>query len=1355
MVASSAGSAAEGTLVDGRYRLEEPIGRGGTAEVFRAYDTQTGRRVALKRCLPAAAAALSERRRGLLEREFYTLVQLAHPRIIEVYDYGVCDAGAYYTMELLQDGDLSGAGRWHWQRACALLVDVASSLAILHSRGLLHRDVSARNVRCGADQRAKLIDFGALASIGSVLEVVGTPPYVPPEALQMQGLDARADLFALGALAYYLLTGRHAFPARKLADLRDAWRSSPMPLGRLAPDLPDELVTLITQLLSLDRTTRPDSAADVMRRLCLIAELPIGEELAVSRAYLTTPVLVGRESLQITLHKALLRLMSDGGETLLIDGPEGSGRTRALDVCVLDGRMLGVHVVRADASLGVDGDWGVARAILAQLMERLPSLVQAAALPLTPWLGPSLAELRSSAAPERVARIRGLRDIILSLCQRERLLIAVDDVDNIDEPSLALLAALSGHAEGRGLLLVVTLSSAPVRAARERNQAALSMLRARGRRLPLHPLSRTQTQALLRSVFGGSPEASALATRLHELARGNPRNVMELAQHLVERGQARYEAGSWLLPAELADSDLPPSVADSVLDRLRGLSADARELAELSAVSQLPGIAAEQYEALCVEWEHSRLYRALQELIAARVLRYAPEHYALYSRAYRQVLIDAMSPQRARSVHVRWARELAGWDADVLLRVSHLFDADRADEGLALLLSLDMRTRHPPVGLLARALALAEGAGLPRRDKQELRLGLLTSAVFTLDVASFSAWAPRVLEQLVDDSGLAAYAELARAVPSEELLAAALALTAQRRDRADEQNRGHTSLEARLRLQRLASAHCVMALWTYDAGLLDAFPSLAPLASLSPLIDLTSELLAITRDWCAGRLRLVLTGIEGMLRRVAGPLPELDPVQHGLLSNTLHLLAGTLKASYGVRECERHARVLASDDQFRAAGWRIRQLYQLSQGDLLEAAGCGRRADVIRLQQGGEPIADTGLEAAELYASVMLGDEAALRAAVERVTELAGQYPGWQPLAYYGRSHLEAAQDRWGQALEQVERGLAHLQLGRHNAYVRLASWRVRVLCALGRVDEAVVASRAYEAALADMQIAPSPLMAAAAAEALARAGSPGQAMLGLERAAKQAAELALSGLLLGQLFETAGYVALELRDEARFEVSFTACAFEYKQARCPAAAARLTRLFEAARAQQLRVIQLAALLDEAGVGVIERLDQALLRDRFGECVDRADRAHCALSFVLAQSERARGYLFALSEQQVVLLGGIPEDQAPAELFVWTQTWLGRQAQRGVQGVTETLELVTESEAGTAQVAGPDELTLSQHALTGDGREFEPLLLTHHEQIPLGVLMLEVGPGMRLMPTRSVLSDVVSLLQEYGDLQGG
>jgi len=346
--------------------------------VYRVLDEVTGVRCALKRVRSSDPSSES-RRQQLLEREYYTLAQLAHPRIIAVYDFGRDDDGPFYTMELLDGSDLASLGRVPWQTACALLRDVASSLAILHSRGLLHRDVSARNVRCGASGRAKLIDFGALCSMGLDLEVVGTPPFVAPEAVQMQALDARTDLYALGALGYYLLSGRHAYPARQLRELRDVWRSTPPALKRLVPEVPAALSQLITELLSLDRGTRPQSSAEIMKRLCSIAQLPIDEDVAVSRAYLAAPALVGREQALIVTRKQLLSLARGDGQTLLIEGAPGSGRSRMLDAAVLEGKMLSAFVLRAHATDGAGSDWAVARSLTTQLMSWTSEKVEVAA----------------------------------------------------------------------------------------------------------------------------------------------------------------------------------------------------------------------------------------------------------------------------------------------------------------------------------------------------------------------------------------------------------------------------------------------------------------------------------------------------------------------------------------------------------------------------------------------------------------------------------------------------------------------------------------------------------------------------------------------------------------------------------------------------------------------------------------------------------------------------------------------------------------------------------------------------------------------------------------------------------------
>jgi len=1342
--------------VDDRYVLEDVIGRGGTAEVYRARDEKTGQIVALKRALPGHPQ-LTERRRLLLEREYYTLAQLAHPRIIEVYAYGIAAGGAYYTMELLTGDDFSTPRKHPWSDACALLLDVASSLAILHSRGLLHRDVSARNVRRGRDGRAKLLDFGALASLGTALEVAGTAPYVPPEALQMQVLDARADLYALGALAYYLLAGRHAYGARKLAELRDVWRSAPPPLARLSPDVPAALGALTLQLLSLDRMARPPSAAEVMRRLCAIAGLPIEEDLAVSRAYLTMPGLVGRDTLQVASRKALLRLTQAKGGVLLIEGAAGSGRTRALGACVLDGRLLGAHVARADASLGAAGDWAVARSLCAQLLELLPQQASAVLRPLSPWLGPFLPALRgedvpSAAWPERNALIRGLRDFVLALAERERLLLVVDDADRIDEPSLAFLAALSGHAESRSVVLAVTLDSA----SRTSSDTSLTLLRSRGQPIELSPLTAAQTRALLGSLFGGLPEDSQLAERVFAIAHGNPRDTMELAQHLVERGLARYEAGSWSLPPEIAEHDLPRSMASSLAARVGALSADARALAELMAVSEQPGLSSEQLERLCPDWDRTRLFAALQELVGARLLLSAADHYAFHQRGAAQVLRDAMSGERKCEVHGRWADVLAASGADALLLAQFMLEAGRMSDSIELLLRLDLLARHPNIALIERALLCAAELKLPVRKQRELRLGLLTSAVVALDLQCFARWAPLALADLERESGLAAYRELDQ-VPEAERLQRAFELTTRRQQELPEAQRGFEIGDAIARLLRLSNGYAVMTVWTLDPELQRDFPSLAPLGSLTPVVSIMSDLLQATERWASGQLEGALALLSLLVSALDGSTPTGLPADHQrALHQLCHVLLGMLKASSGCADAERHARELETDAYSRATAWRIRQLFHLSQGNALEASSCGRRVELLKLQQGVELIGAGGTQTVELLSAIRVGDLLLLRAALEPVRAGAARYRGWLPVLALGESEYAALQVDWSSALAHADRGLA-LAGERHLCSGMLLAARLRALCALDRVDEAVEQGEQATALFARDGRLPALELSTAFGAALSAAGRYAEAFAQFEAAAAQAARHAITGQTLGYVFETAAYVALAAHDDARFEVAFAACALEYKKGHNPHLGARLSRLFDAARSEQLRVIQLAGLLDEAGLHISLGIEQALLRDRFGECVDRVDRAHCALSLVLSQSERASGFLFAVSDSGLVLLGGIPSDEASEELRGWSQSWFDKlpKALYEEQPVTETFEVSTEVDAVTQPGIVPPldtDAATPVRLVAADGREFEPLLLCKGDRLPVGVFVLEVGRGPRLMPTRALLAEIADALARHGDL---
>jgi serine/threonine protein kinase len=177
-----------GARIAGRYVLGDLLGKGGMGSVYRAADESSGGEVALKLL---ARTDENPRMAALFEREYHTLAGLRHPSIIEVHDYGVSEHGAYYTMELLDGRDLRDLAPLPYKDACRHLRDVASSLALLHSRRLIHRDLSPRNVRLTKGGRGKLIDFGALSTFGLAKEIVGTPLCVAPEAMYTRFLRKR------------------------------------------------------------------------------------------------------------------------------------------------------------------------------------------------------------------------------------------------------------------------------------------------------------------------------------------------------------------------------------------------------------------------------------------------------------------------------------------------------------------------------------------------------------------------------------------------------------------------------------------------------------------------------------------------------------------------------------------------------------------------------------------------------------------------------------------------------------------------------------------------------------------------------------------------------------------------------------------------------------------------------------------------------------------------------------------------------------------------------------------------------------------------------------------------------------
>jgi hypothetical protein len=1340
-----------GKAIAGHYRIDALLGRGGNAAVYRVVDTRAGTKLALK--LGAALSPRDARRRKeLLEREYHSLAQLAHPCIIEVYDYGVDERGRpYYTMELLDGSDLHDSDRLPWQRVCALLRDVASSLAMLHSRGMVHRDISGRNVRCTADGRAKLIDFGAMTSMGVAQDVVGTPPFLAPEVLQMQALDARVDLYSLGALAYYLLTGRHAFPARRIHELRDAWRSAPVSPQRSVPEIPTSLATLVLQLLSLDRNARPHSAAEVMARLSTLAGLPLAEQAQVSAAYLTTPILVGRDRELVNVRKHMLSLARGDGATILIQGVSGSGRSRMLDACALEAKLVGAQVVRAGPS-DERADWELARVLGAQLLSLLPEQAQEAARLSRSVLAHVIDGLRSDAAVtnnasdavvDRNLLIRELRDFILALARSQRLLVVVDDADRIDEPSAALLAALAHKTARHPLVLALSVD----RDVKSNGSASLRLLHLVAVPIDLHQLSATETESLVRSIFGPVPNLPLIAAKVHALSQGNPRTIMELSQHLVDRGLARYQAGTWSLPDMLSDRDLPSTLAASLGARLGRLSQIARELCEALCLADSDGSALclDDFAALSNDRNSRETFKAFDELLAARVLSADGAHYRFSQRGFVAVVEASIEPARLRSLHGRLADRLAAVGGDLIRRVQHLFGAARESEAVELLCSSDLEHNPPPVELLELAIASAQRENLPTRTLHGLRRALLIKATRTMAFESYLRHAPLVFAQLAKDSGYHAYVNRPE-LPEAERLTSALHEAQRCYEDTDERERVYEVQDAIAEFAQFSLAARATGILMLDPAFTNALPSLAPFAVLSPALQLVALAGEGTVEWLHGRFSAAHALYEQVLSRLDAPdRANLRAAEYTRLRLSVHYGLGVLEASRGIAAAETHANALEQEREYRVNAWRVRRLWHLNRGNVVEASQCQRRAELLLLQDGVEQAYAGTNMLSELMVFVLAGDLLGIQEALIPISALAEKLPGWRPFLALGKSSSQQLQGDPSAALATLLPALDQAKPLQHPAFSFLAGAHVSVLSDLQRHAEAVEYGLRYlEIAEREQLSTTGQLLHVATAEALAHTGQFDSALRLIDSVIEIARARGQTGVSIGTMYEARARIALLQHDRAGFEHFAGLCAAEYRHGTSPFLAARFARLLDQQRPSGQPALQMSASLREALPAV--NTEYLTIHSRMLECVDDADRARCVLTMLLQDMESFAGYLFGVRDGQPVLLAALPEDSVGIvdDLGAWLRRWLAAELALGDEQITSDLGRV-----GTAR--GVARCTLR------DGRRFEPVLLLAErelEQWVAGVLLFPAQAATIRPPNRELRAHMARELLEHRSVTG-
>ncbi|HUK37414.1 MAG TPA: protein kinase, partial [Vicinamibacterales bacterium] len=324
------------------YRVLDKLGEGGTAVVYRAEDLALGRGVALK--FLSANCSADYGRIARFQHEARTIASLNHPNICTIFEIGEHEGKPFIAMELLDGVALSRSlsGRpIDSYRVIELAIEIAEALAAAHAEGVVHRDLKPANIFVTKSDRVKLLDFGLAVIVPphttgqptSALPPLGltggTVPYMSPEQVQGESLDARTDLFSLGVVMYELLTSRRPFVGMTAADVKDAiLHESPVPPRDLNPSIPIELVRIVDKSLEKNRKLRYQTASD------LRADLQRLKRDLDSTSTVTATARAKRGTIHASFRSSRARIAAMGGGLVLASGALFALRSRSVSAPV-------------------------------------------------------------------------------------------------------------------------------------------------------------------------------------------------------------------------------------------------------------------------------------------------------------------------------------------------------------------------------------------------------------------------------------------------------------------------------------------------------------------------------------------------------------------------------------------------------------------------------------------------------------------------------------------------------------------------------------------------------------------------------------------------------------------------------------------------------------------------------------------------------------------------------------------------------------------------------------------------------------------------------------------------------------
>ncbi|MFF1868235.1 protein kinase [Kitasatospora herbaricolor] len=274
-----------GDVIAGRYELVNRLGRGGMGEVWAGHDRDLRRTVALKLLMTGEDVATDLPAR--FAREAVAAARINHPNVITLYERGVHEDMLFLAMEKVDGPTLTAViGRespMAFPRALSIAGDITAALVAAHQAGVIHYDITPRNVMLTTDERVKVLDFGIAGFLHTAFSLVrstalapaGTVEYGAPEQFRTERGDERSDLYGLGGVLFTMLTGRPPFTGPNAWAVMARKQQEDAPgLQTVRADAPAELAALVAQLLARDPGQRPSSAQEVHERIRHLQDRP-------------------------------------------------------------------------------------------------------------------------------------------------------------------------------------------------------------------------------------------------------------------------------------------------------------------------------------------------------------------------------------------------------------------------------------------------------------------------------------------------------------------------------------------------------------------------------------------------------------------------------------------------------------------------------------------------------------------------------------------------------------------------------------------------------------------------------------------------------------------------------------------------------------------------------------------------------------------------------------------------------------------------------------------------------------------------------------------------------------------------